>query len=80
MDGLTAQRHYSGYKITICISSLLAIEYIKSSNKTSSSGIMFQLQKILQTLVVEGAKELKSKTHGQMDQAGHLIEDIGPNK
>ena len=80
MDGQTAQQCYSGYKITLCKSSLLATECIKSSNRTSSSGIMFQQQKILQTLVVEGPKELISKTHGQMDQAGYLTEKIGTNK
>ena len=46
----------------------------------SSSGITFQYQKILQVLVVEEAKKLISKTHGQMDQARNLKEKIGQNK
>ena len=41
---------------------------------------MFQQQKILQILVVEDAKELISKTHGQMDQAGNLTVKIDQNK
>ena len=80
MDGQIAQRCYSGYKIIMCTSSLLATECKKSSNRSSSSGINLQQQKILQILVVEDAKELISKTLGQMDHAGYLTEKIGPNK
>ena len=77
MDGQTAQQCYSGYKITMCTSSLLVTKCINSSYKTFSSGIMFQQeiqQQILQIFVLEGAKELISKTHGKTDQAGYLTE------
>ena len=80
MDGQTAPRCYSGFKIIMCTSCLLATECKKSNNRTFPSGIAFQQQKILQILIVEDAKELISKIHGQMDQDGYLTEKIGPNK
>ena len=54
---------YSSCKIIMCTNSLLATEYKRSSNRASSSGITFRQQKILQTLGVEHANELISKTH-----------------
>ena len=80
MDGQTVQQCYSGCKIMMCKSSLLAPECRKLHNRASSSGITSRQHTILHILGAEDAKESISKTYGEMDQADYLTEEIGPNK